>query len=163
MIRRIRVMIGWLACGSTALVPTPSVAACSSCSCSVSTGNLSFGTYNASNNSPTAANATVTITCFSLQIPTNPSASVGISGGTSGVPLNRQMASGASRLSYNIYQDAAHTTVWGTGGSNGATQTATLSGLLIYSASLTAYGLIPKNQYVKAGAYTDALVVTITY
>jgi spore coat protein U-like protein len=120
--------------------------------CTVSTGNLSFGTYNGTAAAPTTA--TVSLTC------TNSTAwSVALDAGTTsgGTEAVRKLANGANTLNYTISSDAGHTTNWGTssgaqtGAGNGSAQT------------LTAYGNIASGQFVTPGSYTDTVTVTLTY
>ncbi len=149
------------------LFASPASALCTLiCSCTVSTTAVVFGSYNplsASNNDMTGK---VRVACggiAGLAIPY----SVALGAGTSGSMAGRQMASGAKRLSYNLYTTNGRTTVWG----DGSGSTATVGGsitldLLGLSApqEVTVYGRIPGSQgTVAPGAYTDTLVVTLTY
>jgi spore coat protein U-like protein len=80
--------------------------------------------------------------------------------GTAGTNTpNRQMASGANRLSYNLYLDAAHTQTWGDPSpSSFATNFVWFSG-----ATLTVYGLVPPLQDVATGSYSDNVTATINF
>jgi spore coat protein U-like protein len=147
------------------LVPTVAAdaAGCLVCICSVSTTNLSFGTYNPANTSPTTATATVTANCISVSVPMNATVDLALSAGTSGNAAARQMANGTARLNYNIYQDAGYATVWGNNSNGGTSQSMLINNLLNFNATKTAYGRIPAHQYVKTGAYSDSIVVTFTF
>lgn len=147
------------------LVPTAAAdaAGCLVCICSVSTTNLSFGTYNPAGSSPTTATATVSASCISVSIPMNASVDLALSAGTSGNAAARQMANGTARLNYNIYQDAGYATVWGNNSNGGSSQSMLINNLLNFNATKTAYGRIPAHQYVKTGAYSDSIVVTFTF
>ncbi|MEE4453855.1 spore coat U domain-containing protein [Novosphingobium resinovorum] len=160
-VRPLGMMMG-LAAG---LVPTVAAdaAGCTVCICSLSTTNLSFGTYNPASSSPTTAQGSAKADCISISIPMNATVDFGLSAGTSGNAAARQMASGSARLNYNIYQDAGYTTVWGNGSNGGTVQTMAITNLLSFSGTKTAYGRIPAGQYVKTGAYTDSIVVTFTF
>jgi spore coat protein U-like protein len=75
--------------------------------------------------------------------------------GSSGDAAARRMASGAERMSYNVYSDAALTQIW-----NDA------PGVAIgpaFSVTLQLYGSIPAGQDVAVGTYTDMLTVTVNY
>ncbi|QFG77200.1 spore coat protein U domain-containing protein [Acidithiobacillus sp. 'AMD consortium'] len=135
-------------------------------SCSVTATGVAFGTYvpSAASNST----GTVTVSCsalvgllFSWTIALN----AGVNSG--GSFSNRRMASGSSYLSYQLYTNSGHTTVWGDG--TGGTSTVpgscliSLLGLLHCSGSATVYGQIPALQNPSPGSYTDTITVTITY
>lgn len=155
-------MLGAFAVG---VVPsaTADAAGCLVCICSVSTTPLSFGTYNPAASSPTTATATISATCLSLSLPMTATVDLALSAGTSGNAAARQMANGTARLNYNIYQDAGYATVWGNNSNGGTSQSMSISNLLNWNVSKTAYGRIPAGQYVKTGAYTDSVVVTFTF
>ena len=74
------------------------------------------------------------------------------------------MRNGTESLSYNLYADAARTTVWGDG--IGA------ASVTINPGSVTAgdrtlvraiYGRIPAQQAVGFGTYNDTIMVTLTF
>jgi len=145
-----------------ALAPTDARANCAACSCSVSTTNLNFGTYNPTSSTPTNASGNVSVNCFSLLVLMFGTVDVTVSAGSSGVAASRKMANGTSQLSYNIYRDAALTSLLGTAGS-GQGISLSINGLLSYTTSHAVYGSIPARQWVKAGTYSDSLVVTVSY
>lgn len=127
----------------------------------VTTTGLAFGSYNPNSVTPKDASATITITC-GLPIDLLPSFTVAISAGGAGAFAPRQMSFGSNTLNYNIFSDAARTTVWGDG--TAGTVAPGYSSLLALGAnSFTAYGRIPSGQFVKAGPYADTLIVTVTY
>ena len=122
--------------------------------CTVNTSSLSFGNYQGSD---ATATATATLTC------TNGTAeTIGLDAGANGahaVGTTRAMTDGSSHyLSYEIYQNSGHTTVWDA-------STHTEAGTGTGSAqSLTAYGDIPANQLTApAGSYTDTVNINVTY
>ncbi len=76
------------------------------------------------------------------------------------------MLSGANRLDYNIYFDAALTQIRGdgTGGSLTGSGTLTVSRFnRTDSTSSVIYGRIPAGQNAMPGTYADTIVVTVTY
>ncbi len=84
--------------------------------------------------------------------------------GNSGSFATRFMNLVGNHLNYNLYTQVGHTTIWG----NGTAGTGTVSDnyLLILgpnARNYTIYGLLPALQTVPAGAYTDAITVTVTY
>ena len=136
-------------------------------SCTVSATGPIFGTYNPLSATPTYANGQVQATCTLLSgSATTVSIVSSYSTGASGTYTLRSMLSGANKLSYNLFFDAAYTEIRGdgTGGSQtgGATLALTTSARTQTTTS-TIYGRIPAGQDVAAGAYADTIVVTITY
>jgi spore coat protein U-like protein len=159
---RLLVVLGGLAGGLVPPAPA-SAAGCLVCLCSVSTTNLSFGTYNPTTATPTTATATVSVSCVSVSIPMTATVDLGLSAGTSTTAAGRQMGNGAARLNYNIYQDGGYATIWGNGSNGGQLQTLSIANLLNFNATRTAFGRIPAGQYAKTGGYTDPIVVTFTF
>ncbi|WP_172963431.1 Csu type fimbrial protein [Thalassospira marina] len=83
---------------------------------------------------------------------------IGLGGGLSGNPLDRQMRHGANAIRYNLFQDAGHGQLW-TGDGAGI-----LAG--IGDGSLLAapvYGRVPAQPSPVPGTYQDTVVVTVTY
>ena len=80
----------------------------------------------------------------------------------------RQMAFGSARLNYNLYRDAARTLIWGNGLSGTSVATASFTvgpgvGNGTRTAQLPVYGRVPPQQVVGMGAYSDTIVVTVTF
>jgi len=137
-----------LAVLASLLLPLPVQAACTQ----ISATTLAFGTY--AGQLVTNSTAAVTLgTCTTGFV-----YSVGLNAGTgAGASVTtREMTSGANTLSYQIFQNASHSTNWGntpsvdanTGTTTGATQV-----LTIYATLLTA-------QYPAPGTYTDTITAT---
>jgi spore coat protein U-like protein len=82
--------------------------------------------------------------------------------GVGATVANRLMTGpGAATVTYSLYQDAGHTTVWGdTTGGGGNTVTGTGNGA---QQDLTVYGLVPAQTTPGAGDYTDTITVEVTY
>ena len=136
--------------------------ACTLCSCTVSASGMSFGSYDPGSGSPNDASGTVTLNCTGV-VALLGTIDIAASPGTSGNAMARQMAQGADRLSYNLYTDSNRSTIWGTGAGGSNTIAAPLNGLLIFSQSVTIYGRLPAQQWVRAGPYSDSIIVTIAY
>jgi spore coat protein U-like protein len=120
--------------------------------CSFSTPGLAFGAYDPRSTVATRAVGTVQYTCSSSTW-----AYLAFSGGSSGDVNARQMVGPSDRLSYNLYKDAATTSVWGeTFGTALVTQLGT-------SGSIPVYGSIPPRLDVAAGTYADTLTLTIFF
>ncbi len=147
------------------LTSTP--AAALGLNCSFCATGVAFGNYNPTSSSPTDATGNVHVFCTVLLISVASTINISLNPGTgnSGSFSPRKMSSGANRLSYNLYKDTSHTTVWGDG--TGGTSIWTNSNLLILVAGTpidhTIYGRIPAGQYVAAGSYTDTITVTVEY
>lgn len=146
-------------------------------SCSATNPTVAFGNvdvvagsqnYSASYTNATASNVVVTCSVGLLSLGSLKfSACVNIAG-AGGTP--RTMSSGANSLSYNLYTDAGHTTVWGaTGTSPGpvVVNLAITSVLLGATASTTVpiYGelLSSQNTAAIAGSYTGSPTATVSY
>ncbi|TXH06360.1 MAG: spore coat U domain-containing protein [Nevskiaceae bacterium] len=135
---------------------TMAVTATVTTSCIVAATPVVFGNYAPTATSDTAATGTITVTCT-----TGTAYKVGLdAGAASGATVTtRKMSSGANLLAYGLYQDAGHSTNWGnTPGTDTVNKTATVTPDVI-----TVYGLLPKQQNVSAGAYTDTVNVTVNY
>jgi spore coat protein U-like protein len=122
--------------------------------CSISTTNLAFGTYT------TAAvldgTAAVTVNCTnSTNYAVSLSAGQNLSGGT------RRLAGPlSSYLTYQLFQDSARTTAWADGTALGTKKSGVANGA---AQSLSVYGRIAANQFVRAGSYADVIVATVEY
>jgi spore coat protein U-like protein len=127
--------------------------------CTISTAPLSLGAYD-----PVAANATapldaigtVTVACTK-----GAPAKVGLSVGGNAQGTTRRMVAAASEyLTYEIYKDTAHASIWG--------DTADTA-LDIPAApnrnprTFTAYGRVPAAQDAAVGNYTDTVVATVNF
>ncbi len=143
---------------------TMSVTATVISTCTISSGNLSFGNYDAvgSNASaPLLGTAAISATCTQ-----GASAMVDIDAGlnpigTGNTQTRRMKGTGTNYLSYGIYKDSAHSQPWGTK-TSGTTASVTGAGGTT-PVSLTAYGSVASAQNVPVGSYTDSVAVTINY
>lgn len=162
MIRN-RLAMAALICGPLGgMGAPPARASCSTCTCSMTVTNLSFGTYDASAAAPRDSTGSVTVQCSS-PFTINSNFDIMLSTGGSGSYATRQMAKGTDRLNYNVYADAARTQLWGNGSNGTYLLRATVSGTTFFTANATGYGRIAAGQWNPAGTYTDTLVVTVTY
>ena len=149
------------AAGATATA-TIEVSVTVASSCSVSANPLGFGTYQPGQGNMSAS-TTLAVSC-TKGAPFTVALNAGIGGGS---VTQRFMAMGGSRLQYNLYTTAAHTTVWG----DGTQSTATVSGVgrgLVNGAAITqtVYGQVPDttaNVDLAPGLYTDTVTVTVSY
>lgn len=127
--------------------------------CRIEAGNtLGFGAYD-----PTSATATTGTTTIRVRCTNGTSAPIALNGGANGSGAGcttRAMASGAQRLSYELYRDDARTQPWGcTDGTNTRTYTATNAAF----STLTVWGSIPAGQNALVGNYTDTVTATVTF
>ena len=147
--------IGALLVGFAARPGTADAATCSITSVSP----VAFGSYDVFDPSPRDSTGGITFQCTGV-----------IGGDTVRIDLDdgaatgfapRTLISGAFALAYNLYLDAAHTSVWGdgTGGSASYGPVQPAEG----STTITIYGRVPAGQGVPAGAYGDNLLVTLHY
>lgn len=122
--------------------------------CYISTAtDLEFGSVA---NLATPRNQTSAI---SLRCPNNTSWQVALNYGSNANGTTRRMLGpGSNYITYQLYQDASRTQVWGnttttdvSGTGNNATQT------------LTVYGRTPVQTVGSAGAYSDTVTITLTY
>lgn len=138
------------------------VSASVSASCTIAASALSFGAYDpigANAASPLDAQADLTVQCTN-----GAAASVVLdlgqntNGGSADDP-KRQMSDGGSNfMSYDLFSDAGHTTIWGNSTNSDVAYTGTGA-----SEALTMFGRIPAGQNLPAGSYADTVLATINF
>lgn len=109
---------------------------------------VDFGTYDTAAPGADDAFGRLDVTCTQGADITG----IALDNGANGTRL---MRSGASLLDYELYSDAPGGLVWGSVNPPPAPTNATRQ--------FTVYGRIPAGQSVPAGAYTDTVVVTVTW
>ena len=139
----------WLFAGSLLLSQSAFAVVCTISSA----GGLAFGSYDVFNATNLDGAGTINISC-DVSAPFTTALSAG--GGTF---ATRTLASGANLLNYNLYTDAARTTIWG----DGTAGTVTLSGSAAPAATQTVFGRIPARQNKPVGSYADTIVLTLTF
>lgn len=130
----------------------PAIAAC----WASSTG-VSFGIYDPQAVTPVDTAGSITVECDRRE----PSATVTIGAGTSGNFAMRSLMNGSDTLQYNVFTDASRLQIWGDG--SAGTGTIDVAPFPNRPITLTIYGRIPPGQNVRAGNYSDTLIVTIEY
>lgn len=127
--------------------------------CVISTAAVAFGNYD-----PVGANAaadldatgTVTIACTK-----GSTATIGLGLGSNASGAVRRMTDGSGNyLTYELYQEVAETTVWGTAGGALLSPVAAPSKA---ARNFTVYGEVAANQDITAGNYTDTVVATVNF
>lgn len=118
---------------------------------------IAFGTYDTIAGAQVTGNGTIQIACTKGTV-----ATLALDNGLNHANASgtqRAMKSGTNYLNYDIYQDNAFATFWGTAAQaevepaapNATTQT------------FTAYGKMPSGQDVPQGSYTDTVGVTVSF
>jgi spore coat protein U-like protein len=132
--------------------------------CTVAATALVFTAFNPLQTAADYSPATITMTC--TKGAGNGTYYVALSAGGSGNYQARQMkGSAGGALSYQLYLDSGHTTVWpptncGTAACSGPASVSISGG----TTKWTVYGAIPAPQNkVIPGTYTDTITVTLTY
>lgn len=132
--------------------------------CTVTATGVAFSNYDPTVGSPTDATGNVRVNCSVLLISVNSTINTSLSTGGSGLFSPRKMVSGANQLSYNLFKEASHTTVWGDGnGGTGIFTDTLLIAVLGTTINHPIYGRIPAGQYVPAGSYVDTITVTVEF
>jgi spore coat protein U-like protein len=125
--------------------------------CTLSSVSVEFGTY-----IPAGGNAdSVGSLTFRMTGSSNPIA-IRLGAGNSNSFSPRSMTGQIGQLAYNLYLDAARTSVWGDGGGgssyyqNGGPPTDT-------DVRVPVYGRIPGGQSVAPGTYSDTILISLDY
>jgi len=131
--------------------------------CNITTADLDFGAYD-----PVSANASadlfgtggVSLVC--TKGATGVTVGLGLGGNASG--SNRNMSNGTDALHYELYQDAAHATVWANSGA-GLQTWAAFGTIASQGAGLskTVYGRVFAAQDVSVGSYADSVTATVNF
>ena len=122
--------------------------------CTTSATNLAFGNYASVQRD---AQSAITVNCTNLT-PFNIGLSAGAGSGAT-VTARKMTGPAAATLNYSMFRDSGRTLNWGnTVGTDTFSATATGSAV-----QYPVYGRIPAGQAPRTGAYTDTIVVTVTY
>lgn len=122
--------------------------------CSLTLTPLNFGVY-------VKAEATSISTDIMLNCDDGDTYSIRASSGNSMFASRHLLLmDGEEKLTYNLFTDAAHTTVWG----DGTRGTIVITGTANDSTMIhTVYGQVPANQDLSPGRYTDRIDVTVEF
>lgn len=149
--------------GATTATNTLTVSATVIPKCTIGAATLPFGNYDpvvANASAALAQSATITFLCTLGAAGTIDIDKGANSTGTT-PNFQRRMGDGAAHfISYNLYQDSAHTLSWGalTGGTAEA-----YAGTGTAGQTTTLYGTVAAGQNVTTGAYSDTATMTITF
>lgn len=125
-----------------------------SCTIAVST-DLAFGDYDpivVNKATPLDVQGGIDTTCSNGSAPV-----ITLSLGNNAAGAVRNMSDGTNDLSYEIYTENTHTTVWD---DTTGLALAAGTGLLV---TTPVYGRIAEDQNVPVGAYSDVVVATVTF
>lgn len=123
-----------------------------------SVSGLAFGNYNVFDATPRDTAGSISYTCSDVG---GASIVIQLDQGNAATFFPRTLLDGAFVLEYNIYLDAARTSVWGDG-SSGTSQ----HGPVVPDEgvnSVNVFGRIEAGQNARAGSYSDTVVVTIVF
>ncbi len=122
--------------------------------CTLNVTGVNFGSYDVFNNSALDSTGNIDVNC-----PSGVGYSMALTAG-GGTHTQRVMNSGAHRLNYNLYTAANRVIVWGDATSGTVTLDGTGIGL---SVNHGVYGRIPALQNVRAGSYSDMIIVELIF
>jgi spore coat protein U-like protein len=143
-----------------ALTLAPAAArATTSCSFTSVVG-VAFGSYDVFGTSPVDSAGSLTFVCYGVGATDTIVIELSRGSATSFSP--RQLVFATSALSYNLYLDAARTSVWGDGtsGTSRYGPTSPVSGSPV---TVSIFGRVPAGQNVSVGSYGDTIVATILF
>ena len=126
--------------------------------CTISTTSVNFGSYNVFNGSALDSTGTITYNCNAAA----KNISVSLSKGASSTYSPRTMTKGGELLGYNLFRDAARTTIWGDG-TSGTSVYLDASPPKDTNVNVTVYGQVSPGQDVSAGAFSDTISATINF
>lgn len=127
--------------------------------CTVSTATLNFGAYD-----PVSANLIApkdSTSAINVYCTKNTLATVALDNGLNFFGGNRRILSGlGDLLNYQLYTDAGHSIIWNAVNTDSGTSTSKLTPI---NGGFTVYGRIFPGQDVRAGSFTDTVLVTVNY
>ncbi|MGI4851888.1 MAG: Csu type fimbrial protein [Janthinobacterium lividum] len=131
------------------------------CTCSIAVTGMNFGIIR---NFPATTTASINVSCAAL-LPGQITYDITLGTGNSGIYTMRKMSNGLDNLNYNIYTSLNYQSIWGGGTSDAqkVSENYTIKLLTLHVKNYTAYGMIPINQNVPGGAYSDNIVVNVNF
>ncbi len=127
--------------------------------CSMSASGVNFG---ATTGEDLTATGTLTLRCTGNG---NPSYTIALTTGLSGIYGLRQMGNGAQRLAYNMYTEATLGTIWGngSGGSQVVTGRLQFQGQPLLIVVVPVRARLPVQPAPAPGTYLDTIVASLNY
>ena len=122
--------------------------------CTLNVTGVNFGSYDVFSNAALDSTGNIDVNC-----PSGVGYSIALTAG-GGTYTQRIMNSGGHSLNYNLYTDANRAVVWGDAASGTVTVNGTGIGVNVNHA---VYGRIPARQNVRAGSYSDIVIVELTF
>jgi spore coat protein U-like protein len=122
--------------------------------CTLNVTGVNFGSYDVFSNAVLDSTGNIDVNC-----PSGVGYSMALSAG-GGTHAQRVMNSGGHSLNYNLYTAANRAVVWGDAASGTVTVNGTGIGVNVNHA---VYGRIPARQNVRAGSYSDIVIVELTF
>jgi spore coat protein U domain-containing protein, fimbrial subunit CupE1/2/3/6 len=130
--------------------------------CTISTTNVGFGSYDVFSVSPTDSTGGVTYNCKGVgQSTITIDLDRGIVASTF-LPRKMSGPRPTDSLNYNLYLDAAHTVIWGDG-SGGTSEYGPILPPNNTDTTVTIYARTPAGQDVSGGSYSDTVTATINF
>ena len=127
--------------------------------CTITTAPVAFGNYDsvaANATAPLDGIGTVTVTCTK-----GAAAKVGLNpGGNAEGATRRMVGSAAEYLTYELYKDAAHASVWGNTAADALDVPAAVNQ---NPQNFSVYGRVAGGQTAAVGTYTDTVVATVNF
>ncbi len=124
-------------------------------------GSISFGDYNdLANLIDGRSFGSAGGSSFGLQCSDGTDYSIALSSGQNATGSQRRMVNAGSFVSYNLYQDAGRTQLWGDGGATGTALSGTGNGS---DQEVIVFGRVPPQPTPAPGTYSDTVQVTITW
>lgn len=136
--------------------------------CIVATSGVAFGTYDPRASAPNDAVGNLTVRCVHTgRGATRAGYTVSLSPGISGSYAQRTLRSGAAALSYNLFDGADRSRIWG----DGTAGTGLVSGIVLVNPGRfeinetvhPIYGRILPLQDASVGLYSDTILVTLAF
>ena len=136
--------------------------------CTIFLSSLQFGVYMPGTPVPLDSRSWILVRCVGRPGPGQPSFyTIRIDGGSSGDPSNRLMQAGTGQLGYNIFQNAARTTIWGDGTAGTTPVSGGMGGGFGFGNRRwyfhRVYGRSYAAQDPAPGSYVDSPIVTIEF
>lgn len=137
-----------------------------SANCTVTAATLDFGSYDplvTHAATDLAVSQALTIKCTKGTAAT----SIDLSPGANFSGTRRMLGAPGNFLNYELYKEATHTNVWTTGAGTGVVPAASTgkNNPLTFSsgAALAVFGMVPRDQDVATGSYSDTVTITINF